>query len=137
MNRPPGLPDRDARTPESRERAEFLMRTVDEHLWANKPSFTGLWVPVEAGYPNIGKINGFWDTVPVIVALDDGRVCGAFFSYVGGDAMDTDDDGNPEPARTPVPSFETDEGCAYNKVLFWALCPEHPTIHYKRPTTYA
>ena len=137
MNRPPGLPDRDARTPESREKAGFLVTSVDEHLAMQARVFSGFWTPVSEGLPLIGKINGFWDSKPVIVALEDGRVCGAFFTYVGGDRMDTDDDGNPEPARTPVPSFETDEGLAYSKVLFWTKVPNHPTLHTERPKTYA
>lgn len=137
MDRPPGLPTRDARTPENQKNAKFLTQTVDEHLALNPAPlfFSDFWKPVEQGLPTVGKINGFWDTVPVIVALDDGRVCGAFFSYVGGDRMDCDEYGNPAMPSTPVPSFETDEGLAYSKVLFWAAVPSHPT--HKRPKTYA
>jgi hypothetical protein len=98
--------------------------------------FSGFWTPIAAGLPIIGKVNGFWCPVPVIVALDDGRVCGAFFTYVGGDAMDTDDDGKPMHVQhKPEPSFETDEGLAYSKVLFWAKIPAHPT--HKVPKTHA
>lgn len=98
--------------------------------------FSGFWTPVAESLPITGKVNGFWCSVPVIVALEDGRVCGAFFTYVGGDAMDVDDWGNPTEPTKPYPSFETDEGLAYVKVLFWARCPDHPTIPSK-PKTYA
>ena len=64
----------------------------------------------------------------MIVALESGRVCGAFFTYVGGDAMDVDDAGNPTEPTKPVPSFQTDEGLDYSEVLFWAKVPQHPTI---------
>ncbi len=85
------------------------------------------WIPVERELPHVEKINGFWSTTPVAVALEDGRVTGAFFSYNGGDAMDVDDNDNPLPEpRKPEPSFETDEGLAYVKVTHWQYLPKHP-----------
>jgi len=99
--------------------------------------FSGFWTPVEERLPIVGQVNGYWCTSPVIVALADGRVVGAFFSYHGGDAMDVDDDFKPLPEhRKPVPSFHTDEGLEYEDVLFWAAVPKHPTINLV-PKTYA
>ncbi|MFA6132380.1 MAG: hypothetical protein WC869_00035 [Phycisphaerae bacterium] len=80
------------------------------------------WVPIEKELPKCYQINGFWTSVPVIVALEDGRVCGAFFSFVGGDAMD---EGTPQ---EPVPTFETDEGLAYTKPTHWKPVGLHPSL---------
>lgn len=83
------------------------------------------WVPVDVMLPGVGMTNGFWDSVPVFVALAGDRVTGAFFSYVGGDALDADADGNPL-LRTPVPSFTTDEGLPHRGVTHWYPAPFHP-----------
>lgn len=136
MERPPGLPSLDARTPESRETAKFLTMTVDEHLATQARGFSGFWTPVAESLPLTGKANGYWCSVPVIIATADGRVCGAFFTYEGGDRMDVDDWGNPIEPTKPRPVFRTDEGLPYSDVLFWSKVPNHPTIPSK-PKTYA
>jgi hypothetical protein len=83
----------------------------------------GTWVSVDDHYPPVGKIHGYWDSIPVIVALSfsSRRVVGCFFSYRGGDAMD--DEGNPQ---TPVPDFHTDEGLGYPDVICWMPMPKYP-----------
>lgn len=83
------------------------------------------WIVVAKQLPQVGQTNGFWNTVPVNIAMADGRVSGAFFTYEGGDAADTDDDGVPR-LRSPVPSFHTDEGLPYHNVTHWQPLPLHP-----------
>lgn len=100
-------------------------------LLPHQRSFSGFWTPAAESLPITGKANGYWCSVPVIVALGTGRVCGAFFTYDGGDAMD-----DPMEPRKPEPRFRTDEGVLYPDVLFWAAVPKHPTINPK-PKTYA
>lgn len=136
MERPPGLPTRDARTPESQEKAKFLTQTVDEHLATQARGFSGFWTPVAESLPITGKANGYWCAVRVIIARANGCVCGASFTYEGGDKRDVDDFGYPTEPTKPRPVFRTDEGLRYSDVLFWAKVPNHPTIPSK-PKTYA
>lgn len=98
-------------------------------------AFSGFWTPIEKGLPITGKANGYWCTVPVIVARANGQVCGAFFTYEGGDKGDVDDRGNPTEPTKPRPIFLTGD-CLISDVLFWSKIPAHPTIPSK-PKTYA
>lgn len=76
------------------------------------------WFRVEDQLPICLKTNGFWDSVPVIVAkVTRPRIIAAYFTYHGGDDVYPDDPKTPE--------FASDGGLPMN-VVFWKSMPPGP-----------
>lgn len=76
------------------------------------------WVPVVDQLPVCQKVNGFWESIPVIVAkVTEPRITGAYFTYHGGDDVYPDDPKTPE--------FAACGGLPMN-VVFWRPMPEGP-----------
>ena len=76
------------------------------------------WVYVGDQLPTCLKVNGFWESIPVIVAkITKPRVVGAYFTYHGGD------DVYPNDPKTP--QFAADGGLPMN-IVFWKPMPAGP-----------
>lgn len=80
---------------------------------------TGEWISTKDRLPECGKINGFWDEVPVIVKKKGNpRPFGAGFTYHGGDDVYPDDH--------PLPKFSVDCGMGIPDITHWMEMPEPP-----------
>ena len=81
------------------------------------------WTPVSSGvFPHCGKTNGFWNTVPVIIAIANRHVEGGPLEVVGAFYEKVD----LEHKERILHRFRTDEGISYDNVEYWMPLPEPP-----------